>query len=169
MYKVWRRVLTGTPPLCVCVSGSPTGHRLRAAGPPSRESLRCRWSHTWRNKKRRPSWLKDTHLGSDVWMRRARNFPVLSFAFFVLVDVVFDGQQVVAHGLEGELVQDGRDGVKRPVQDDQLWASLVWTLRRDRQTAMSNKNMRQQVESKEISKQECRGMKKRIVPSSPPP
>lgn len=40
--------------------------------------------------------------------------------FSVLVDVVFDGQQVVAHSLEGKLMQDGRDGVKRPVQDDQL-------------------------------------------------
>lgn len=39
---------------------------------------------------------------------------------FILVDVVLDGQQVVAHGLEGELVQDWRDGVERPVQDDQL-------------------------------------------------
>lgn len=31
---------------------------------------------------------------------------VLSFVFVVLVDVVFNGQQVVAHGLEGELMQD---------------------------------------------------------------
>lgn len=38
----------------------------------------------------------------------------------LLVDVVLDRQQVVAHGLEGELVQDGRHGVKCPVQDDQL-------------------------------------------------
>lgn len=41
-------------------------------------------------------------------------------ASVLLVDVVLDRQQVVAHGLEGELVQDGRHGVKCPVQDDQL-------------------------------------------------
>ncbi len=57
--------------------------------------------------------------------------------FFVLVDVVLNGQQVVAHGLEGELMQDRGDGVKRPVQDDQLWASLVGTLQRKKHTYMN--------------------------------
>lgn len=46
----------------------------------------------------------------------------------ILVDVVFDGQQVVAHGLEGELVQDGGDGIEGSVQDDELRASFVWPL-----------------------------------------
>lgn len=50
----------------------------------------------------------------------------------VPVDVVFDGQQVVAHGLEGELMQDGGDGVKSPVQDDQLRTSLIGTLQREK-------------------------------------
>lgn len=38
----------------------------------------------------------------------------------VLVDVVLDGQQVVAHGLEGELMEDWGDRVETSVQDDQL-------------------------------------------------
>lgn len=50
IYNVWRQVLTGTPQLCVCVSGSPTGHRLHAAAPPSHESLQCHWSRTWRRR-----------------------------------------------------------------------------------------------------------------------
>lgn len=48
----------------------------------------------------------------------------------LLVDVVLDGQQIVAHGLEGELMQDGGHWVKRPVQDYQLRAGLVWTLQK---------------------------------------
>lgn len=47
-------------------------------------------------------------------------FLFVSFVFYLLVDVIFDGEQVVAHGLEGELMQHGGDRVKRPVQDDQL-------------------------------------------------
>jgi len=45
-----------------------------------------------------------------------------------LVDVVLDGQQVVAHRLEGQLVQHGGSGVEAAVQDEELGASLVWTL-----------------------------------------
>lgn len=40
--------------------------------------------------------------------------------FVLLVDIVLDWQQVIAHSLEGKLVQDRRHGVKCPVQDDQL-------------------------------------------------
>lgn len=49
----------------------------------------------------------------------------------ILVDVIFNGQQVVAHSLKGELVQDRWDGVKSPIQNDQLWASLIRTLQRE--------------------------------------
>lgn len=49
----------------------------------------------------------------------------------LLVDVVLDWQQVIAHSLEGELMQDRWHRVKCPVQDDQLWASLVWTLEKE--------------------------------------
>lgn len=147
MCKEWGRLLTGTPQLCVCVSGSPTGHRLHAAEPPSHESLRCHWSHTCRRKDR--NWLtviwswskyfteKKIRLNQNRSLALAsKQFSVffLSFAFFILVDVVFNGQQVVAHSLEGQLMQDRRDGVKRPVQDDQLWASLIWTLQGGRNT-----------------------------------
>ena len=45
-----------------------------------------------------------------------------------LVDIVLNGQQVVAHGLESELMQDGGHRVKSSVQDDELRASLIWTL-----------------------------------------
>lgn len=34
------------------------------------------------------------------------HFCILQGDFFLLVDVVFDRQQVITHGLEGELVQD---------------------------------------------------------------
>lgn len=44
------------------------------------------------------------------------------------VDVVLDGQQVVGHGLQRQLVQEGGHGVKTAVQDQQLAARLVWTL-----------------------------------------
>lgn len=40
--------------------------------------------------------------------------------FVLLVDIVLDWQQVIAHSLEGKLVQDRRHRVKCPVQDDQL-------------------------------------------------
>lgn len=50
--------------------------------------------------------------------------------FVLLVDVILDWQQVVAHSLEGQLMQDRRHGVKRPIQDDQLGTSLVRTLRK---------------------------------------
>lgn len=46
----------------------------------------------------------------------------------LLVDIVVDGQQVVAHSLEGELMEDGGHRVEGPVQDDELGASLVRTL-----------------------------------------
>lgn len=36
----------------------------------------------------------------------------------LLVDIVLDWQQVIAHSLEGKLVQDRRHRVKCPVQDD---------------------------------------------------
>lgn len=49
----------------------------------------------------------------------------------ILVDVIFNGQQVVAHSLKGEFVQDRWDGVKSPIQNDQLWASLIRTLQRE--------------------------------------
>lgn len=44
------------------------------------------------------------------------------------VDVVLDGQQVVGHGLQRQLVQEGGHGVEAAVQDQQLAARLVRTL-----------------------------------------
>jgi hypothetical protein len=46
----------------------------------------------------------------------------------LLVDVVFNAQQVIAHGLQGELVEDGGHRVEGPVQDDELGAGLIRTL-----------------------------------------
>ena len=46
----------------------------------------------------------------------------------IRVNIVFDGQQVVAHGLEGELMKYRWHRVKSPVQDDELGAGLIWTL-----------------------------------------
>lgn len=45
-----------------------------------------------------------------------------------LVDIVLDGQEVVAHRLEGQLMQHRGSRVKATVQDEELGASLVWTL-----------------------------------------
>lgn len=86
--------------------------------------------------KKKRHWLTDSNL-KLMWMCYRKSVLIWSFvcfAFYVLVDVVFDGQQVVAHSLEGQLMQDRRDRVKRPVQDDQLWTSLIWTLQRGRNT-----------------------------------
>ncbi len=44
------------------------------------------------------------------------------------VDIIFDGQQVVGHGLEGELVQKRRHSIKSSVQNDQLRLGLFRTL-----------------------------------------
>lgn len=52
VWAVWWKVLTGRPQLCACASGWPTDRHLHAAGPPSHESLRCHWSHTWRGQGR---------------------------------------------------------------------------------------------------------------------
>ena len=48
----------------------------------------------------------------------------LALAGLVLVDVVLDGQQVIRHRLQGQLVKQWRDGVEAPVQDQQLGARL---------------------------------------------
>ena len=48
----------------------------------------------------------------------------------LLVDVVLDAQQVIAHGLEGEFMEDGRDWVKASVQNQELRARFVRTLGR---------------------------------------
>lgn len=61
--------------------------------------------------------------------------------FVLLVDVVLDWQQVVAHSLEGKLMQDRRHGVECPVQDDQLWTSFVWTLGRGEMDRSENQHM----------------------------
>lgn len=44
------------------------------------------------------------------------------------VDVVLDGQQVIGHGLQRQLMQEGGHGVEAAVQDQQLAARLVRTL-----------------------------------------
>lgn len=49
-------------------------------------------------------------------------------ALHSLVDIVLDGQQVVAHRLEGQLVQHRGSRVEATVQDEELGASLVRTL-----------------------------------------
>lgn len=51
-----------------------------------------------------------------------------------LVHIILDGQQVVSHRLESELVQDGRGGIETPVQNDELRPGLVRTLQRDVET-----------------------------------
>lgn len=57
----------------------------------------------------------------------------MSYIFYIiLVDIIFNGQQIIAHGLEGQLMKDRRDRVKGSVQDDQLRARLVRTLQTGR-------------------------------------
>lgn len=53
----------------------------------------------------------------------------------LLVDIVLNRQQIVAHGLEGELMQDRRDRIESPIQNDELRASLVRTLCTDKDLA----------------------------------
>lgn len=50
-----------------------------------------------------------------------------------LVDIVLDGQQVIAHGLKGQLVQHWGSGVETTIQDEELRASLVRTLQSHQQ------------------------------------
>lgn len=45
-----------------------------------------------------------------------------------LVDIILDGQEVVAHCLEGQLMQHWGSRVEATVQDEELGASLVRTL-----------------------------------------
>lgn len=57
----------------------------------------------------------------------------MSYIFYIiLVDIIFNGQQIIAHGLKGQLMKDRRDRVKGSVQDDQLRARLVRTLQTGR-------------------------------------
>lgn len=44
------------------------------------------------------------------------------------VDIIFNAQQVVRHGLQRQLMQERRHRVKATVQNQQLGARLVWTL-----------------------------------------
>jgi len=60
-----------------------------------------------------------------LWPPRSERQPLCPS---LLVDVVHDGQQVVAHGLEGELVEDWGHRVEGPVQDDELGAGLIGPL-----------------------------------------
>lgn len=77
-------------------------------------------------------------------------FLISSSVFLLLVDIILNGEQVVAHSLEGKLMQYRRDWVKRPVQDDQLWASLIWTLQGERQAYRNERSRKNiQVESVE--------------------
>lgn len=57
---------------------------------------------------------------------------------YSLVNIIFDGQQVIGHSLEGELMQDRRDRVESPVQNNELRASLVWTLERERKSTLAS-------------------------------
>lgn len=141
--KVWAvswKVLTGRPLLCACASDWPTDHHLHAAGPPSHGSLRCHWSRTWRGKVPRkvPLCQKNELAVAGAYSRCKIH---IAGVFVLLVDVVLDWQQVVAHSLEGKLVQDRRHRVKCPVQDDQLWTSFVWTLGRGEMDRSENQHM----------------------------
>lgn len=54
--------------------------------------------------------------------------PLGPAALHSLVDIVLDGQQVVAHGLESQFMEHWGCRVKATVQDEKLGTSLVWTL-----------------------------------------
>lgn len=51
---------------------------------------------------------------------------------YSLVDVILDGQQVVTHSLESEFMQHRGGGVKATVQNEELGASFVRTLPKQR-------------------------------------
>lgn len=47
---------------------------------------------------------------------------------YVLVHIILDRQQIIAHGLKGQLMKDRGTGVEAAVQDQELGASLVRAL-----------------------------------------
>lgn len=80
----------------------------------------------WRDAEARTSWLS-FQLLFEGWTRGAMGVAGTA-ALHSLVDVVLDRQQVVAHRLEGQLVQHRGSRVKAAVQDEELGASFVRTL-----------------------------------------
>lgn len=66
------------------------------------------------------------------------SFPPFTTSLHVRKDIILDLEQVVHHGLEGQLVQDGRDGIKPTARRETsqihvpsplfLWQQVLWSL-----------------------------------------
>lgn len=66
-------------------------------------------------------------------VRRAASTRLPTSGTHSLVDIVLDGQQVIAHSLKGQLVQHWGSRVEATIQDEELGASLVRTLQSHQQ------------------------------------
>lgn len=60
---------------------------------------------------------------------------------FILVDVILDGQQVVGHGLQRQLVQQWRHAVEPSVQYQELRTRFLWTLAHSRLVSLRHKKV----------------------------
>lgn len=53
---------------------------------------------------------------------------------YLPVNIVLDAQQVIGHGLQRELMQNGCHGIKATIQNEQLSTRFIWTLEASEQT-----------------------------------
>lgn len=71
--------------------------------------------------------------GQSCPRQKAASIQLPTSGTHSLVDIILDGQQVIAHGLKGQLVQHWGSGVEATIQDEELGASLVRTLQSHQQ------------------------------------
>ena len=70
--------------------------------------------------------------------------------FYLLVNVIFDRQQVITHSLKSQFMKHRRAGVKATIQDQELGPCLVGTLVRNREMLQKPRNQLERLQLREL-------------------
>lgn len=69
---------------------------------------------------------------------------------YLLVNVIFDRQQVITHSLKSQFMKHRRAGVKATIQDQELGPCLVGTLARNREMLQKPRNQLERLQLREL-------------------